>query len=134
MSTIFEVAMEWGENQFIALMTWIPGASLDGFKGVFPLLAEEQEESSSEALALRWLGVICEALNVLHRNSLIHGDVSPSNLIVSGSDLVLTDYDFVRHRPRDSCLDRGPTDDADFRNVTNCLVQPALCPCQRVCR
>ena len=38
---------------------------------------------------------LCEALDVLHRNGLIHGDVSPRNLIVSGSDLVLTDYDFV---------------------------------------
>jgi RIO-like serine/threonine protein kinase len=28
-------------------------------------------------------------------NDLIHGDVSPHNLIVSGSNLVLTDYDFV---------------------------------------
>ncbi len=32
---------------------------------------------------------------MLHRNGLIHGDVSPRNLIVSGSELVLTDFDFV---------------------------------------
>ena len=38
---------------------------------------------------------MCEALDVLHRNGLIHGDVNPGNLIVSGRDLVLTDYDFV---------------------------------------
>ena len=95
LSTIFEVANEWQENQFVALMTWVSGAPLADFNGVFPLLAEEQQETSTEALALRWLGLICEALDVLHRNGLIHGDVSPRNLIVSGSDLVLTDYDFV---------------------------------------
>jgi serine/threonine protein kinase len=95
LSTIFEVAREWRENEFIALMTWISGAPLADFAGVFPLLAEEQQEASSEALALRWLRVICDALGVLHRNGLIHGDVSPRNLIVSGSDLVLTDYDFA---------------------------------------
>ncbi len=95
LSTIFEVAREWQENQFIALMTWVSGAPLSDFMGVFPLLAEEQQERSSEALALRWLRVICEALDVLHRNGLVHGDVSPRNLIVSGGDLVLTDYDFV---------------------------------------
>jgi len=44
---------------------------------------------------LRWLRSMCESLDVLHRNGLIHGDVSPRNMIVSGSDLVLTDYDFV---------------------------------------
>lgn len=95
LSTIFEVANEWQENQFLALMTWISGAPLADFNGVFHLLAEEQQETSPEALALRWLRLICEALDVLHRNGLIHGDVSPRNLIVSGSDLVLTDYDFV---------------------------------------
>src|SRR5262249_23309057 len=65
------------------------------FTKVFPLLAEQQQESSSESLALRWIRIICEALDVLHRNNLVHGDVSPRNLIVSGCDLVLTDYDFV---------------------------------------
>jgi serine/threonine protein kinase len=95
LSAIFEVAREWRENDFIALMTWIEGAPLGEFMGIFPLLAEEQQETSGEALALRWLRTMCEALGVLHRNGLIHGDVSPRNMIVSGSDLVLTDYDFV---------------------------------------
>jgi serine/threonine protein kinase len=95
LSSIFEVANEWQENQLIALMTWISGAPLSDFTGVFPLLAEEQQETSSEALSLRWLLRICEALSVLHRSGLVHGDVSPRNLIVSEGDLVLTDYDFV---------------------------------------
>ncbi len=95
LSTIFEVARDWQENQFIALMTWVSGAPLSDFIGVFPLLAQEQQEPSSEALAVRWLRAICEALDVLHRNGLVHGDVSPRNLIVSGGDVVLTDYDFV---------------------------------------
>jgi len=95
LSAIFEVAREWRENDYISLMTWIEGAPLGEFIGVFPLLADEQQEASAEALALRWLRVMCEALDVLHRNGLVHGDVSPRNMIVSGSDLVLTDYDFV---------------------------------------
>jgi serine/threonine protein kinase len=96
LSAIFEVARDWRENEFIALMTWIEGAPLHDFTGVFPLLAEELQESSAEALALRWLRTACEALDVLHRNGLIHGDISPRNMIVSGSDLVITDYDFVQ--------------------------------------
>ena len=95
LSTIFEVASEWQENEFVALMTWISGAPFSDYTEVFPLLAEDQQEASSEELALRWLRFICEALDILHRNGLIHGDVSPRNLIVSGTDLVLTDYDFV---------------------------------------
>lgn len=95
LSTIFEVANEWHENDFVALMSWIEGTPLAEFMGVFPLLAEEQHEVSAEDLALRWLYDICHGLDELHRNGLIHGDISPRNLIVSGSDLVLTDYDFV---------------------------------------
>ena len=76
-------------------MTWVEGTPLREFADVFPLLTDEQQEVSDEALALRWIGLVCQALGVLHRNGLIHGDISPRNLIVSGSDLVLTDYDFV---------------------------------------
>jgi len=95
LSTIFEVAREWQENDFISLLTWIEGAPLGEFTGVLPLLAEDQQEESSQSLTQRWLCSVCEALDVLHRNGLVHGDVSPRNMIVSGSDLVLTDYDFV---------------------------------------
>jgi len=96
LSVIHEIASEWRENDFIALMTWISGTPLSDYAGVFPLLAEDLQEAPSEALALRWLRDVCEALHVLHRNGLIHGDVSPRNLIVEGSCLVLTDYDFVK--------------------------------------
>ena len=95
LSAIFEVAREYRENNFISLMTWIEGSPLAEFMGLLPLLAEDEQEESIEALALRWLRSMCEALHVLHRNGLAHGDVSPRNMIVSGSDLVLTDYDFV---------------------------------------
>ena len=94
-SGIFEVASEWRENEFTALMTWVEGRSLRDFVGVLPLLVDDLQEASAEALTVFWLRAMCEALDVLHRNGLIHGDVSPSNLIVSGRDLVLTDYDFV---------------------------------------
>lgn len=95
LSPIYESALEWHENEFISLLGWIEGTPLSEFTGIFPLLAEEQDEPSAECLAVRWLTRMCEALDVLHRNGLTHGDVSPRNMIVSGSGLVLTDYDFV---------------------------------------
>ncbi len=95
LSPIFEVAREWQENQFVSLLGWVDGTPLSEFTGVFPLLAEDLDEPTPESLAVRWLTNLCEALDVLHRNGLTHGDVSPRNMIVSGSNIVLTDYDFV---------------------------------------
>ena len=94
-SGIFEVASQWRENEFTALMTWVEGSPLRDFGGVLPLLVDDLDETSGDALTLFWLRTMCEALDVLHRNGLVHGDVNPGNLIVSGRDLVLTDYDFV---------------------------------------
>ena len=94
-SGIFEVASEWRENEFTALMRWVEGSPLRDFRGVLPLLVDDLDERSADALARFWLRTMCEALDVLHSNGLVHGDVNPGNLIVSGRDLVLTDYDFV---------------------------------------
>ncbi len=94
LSTVFEVAGEWSADEITALMSWVDGAPLADFAGVLPLLARDHDTDSAE-LATRWLRTICEALDALHRNGLVHGDVSPHNLIVSGEDLVLTDYDCV---------------------------------------
>jgi serine/threonine protein kinase len=95
LSTIFEVARQWQENAPVALMTWVEGSPLAEFIGLLPLLAEDLEDASAESLASRWLRGVCASLEVLHRNGLVHGDISPRNMIVSGDEIVLTDYDFV---------------------------------------
>ena len=95
LSTIYQVASDWQDNGFSALMTWIEGEPLSEYIGLLPILAEDLHEASDEALAIRWLQTACSALDVLHRNGLVHGDVSPRNMIVCGTDIVLTDYDCV---------------------------------------
>ena len=95
LSTIFETEEEWRDNDFVALMRWVEGEPLIELAGVLPILAEDFHEESGEALALRWLRTICDALEVLHRNGLVHGDVSPRNMIVADGEIVLTDYDCV---------------------------------------
>ena len=108
LSAVFQVATEWQETEFVALATWIEGSTLADYAGVIPLLAEDQSDGPGEAeeLVLRWLEEMCQALGALHANGLVHGDVSPGNIIVSKTQdlghaegsvdrLVLTDYDFV---------------------------------------
>ncbi len=84
LSAIFETVDEWQEKSFVVLMQWIEGKPLEDLDGDF---REEQ--------VLHWLRTVCGALGVLHCQGLIHGDVSPSNLIVDGDNIVLIDYDGV---------------------------------------
>ena len=106
LSTIHEIAPEWTENRFVALMKWVEGMPLQDLIGVLPIQADDLGEHSSEDLALRWLIDLCDALAELHRVGLVHGDVSPRNIIVQGGAVVLTDYDTVTEAgsaPRGGC-------------------------------
>jgi serine/threonine protein kinase len=95
LSVIHEVADEWKQNQFVALMKWIEGVALSDLIGVLPIYAEDIGERSCEQMVLRWLFNLCGALSSFHRADLTHGDVSPRNIIVSGGEVTLTDYDLV---------------------------------------
>ena len=123
LSAVFEVTTEWRANQFTALLTWIEGAALWDFAGVLPLLAE-QNRSDSEELVERWLRAMCDALATLHRNGLVHGDVSPRNMIVSGEELVLTDYDCVT-RIGESHTSAGTVLYSAPSNLANGVATPA---------
>ena len=95
LSTIFETAEQWSDRSFVALMTWIEGEPLSEYAGLLHLHAQDLGIASGELLAIRWLLEACEALGVLHENGLVHGDISPGNLIVSDDRIVVTDYDCV---------------------------------------
>ena len=95
LSTIYQLASSWQDNGFSALMAWIEGEPLSEYAGLLPILAEDLQEPSPDALAVRWLRTACHALGTLHGSGLVHGDVSPRNIIVCDSDVVLTDYDCV---------------------------------------
>ncbi len=95
LSAIHEIAPDWRADRFVALLKWVEGMPLADLTGVLALHAEELGESSLQDLLLRWLRDLCDALWALHQVGLVHGDVSPRNLIVQGGEVVLTDYDTV---------------------------------------
>ena len=123
LSAIHEIAPEWEADGFVALMKWVEGIPLQDLIGVLPLYAEDLEEPSADALARRWLVDLCAALGELHRVGLVHGDVSPRNIIVQGGTVMLTDYDTVTEagsQPRGgTALYASPT----VQNRT--IIQPA---------
>ncbi len=95
LSAIHEIAAEWEPDRFAALLRWVEGTPLDDLKGVMALYAVDIGEASDETLARRWLRELCAGLAQLHRVGIVHGDVSPRNIIVQGGSVVLTDYDTV---------------------------------------
>lgn len=99
LSGIYQTANEWVPDAVTALLKWRKGEPLDGWKGDYlRLLADELDgasPNSAEALLLRWAEDLCEALDVLHAQSWIHGDVSPSNIIVDGDAVTLIDFDLT---------------------------------------
>lgn len=94
LATVFEVANQWEENRFVALMQWVDGNPLQSWLGLFELYAEELGEAPVD-VAYRWLTSCCKALAVLHRAALVHGDVSPRNVLEQAGDTTLVDFDFV---------------------------------------
>ncbi|MBI4741450.1 MAG: protein kinase [Betaproteobacteria bacterium] len=95
LSSLKEVAPDWQENNFVALLRWVEGSPLDELKGVLSIHAEDLGETSTEDMLLRWLLGLADGLAALHTQGLVHGDVSPRNILVQQGTVVLTDYDTV---------------------------------------
>ncbi|MDD5177526.1 MAG: NERD domain-containing serine/threonine-protein kinase [Sterolibacterium sp.] len=95
LSNLKEVAPDWQENNFVALLRWVDGGPLDELTGVLSIHSEDLGETSTEDMVLRWLLGITDGLAALHTQGLIHGDVSPRNILVQQGMVVLTDYDTV---------------------------------------
>lgn len=98
LARIYSTATEWSDNAVLALLDWVEGAPLGDFAGVIEIYAEDLGETSAEELVLSWLRDLCGALGTLHRVGLVHGDVSPSNILVNGTGVTLIDYDMVTRR------------------------------------
>ena len=99
LSGIYQTAREWKPDTLIALLKWRKGEPLDDWRGEYlRLLAEEIDgtgPNEPEALLLHWAEDLCEGLDVLHLQNWIHGDLSPSNIIVDGDTVTLIDFDLA---------------------------------------
>ena len=98
LSGVFHCAATWSANSLMALLKWRKGEPLGNWTGeLFHLLAEDVvgQPSSAETLALHWISDLCAGLQVLHGQGWVHGDVSPSNIIVDGFSACLIDFDLA---------------------------------------
>lgn len=95
LARIYTTAVDWQADAALALLEWVEGTPLGDYSGVLELYAEELGEIDVEVLLLTWIRDLCGALARFHEVGLVHGDVSPGNVIVSGSTVTLIDYDLV---------------------------------------
>ncbi len=98
LAVVFEVAKEHSAAEITALMKWLPGDSLYAWSRSVSLseyVADFGEGASVQEAVCGWLADLCEGLGGLHKAGLVHGDVSPRNIIIDGFRIALTDYDLV---------------------------------------
>ncbi len=86
-----------GEIKFI-VMEFVPG------KNLYQLINEVSEGRFPPKQVIEWLRPICEAIGYAHTLGVIHGDLKPSNLMVTENGLVkVADFGIAR-RLEDSML------------------------------
>ena len=105
LSNILECASDWSPNALTALLRWSQGSPLNAWRGELDFIAQESGADTTEQLTIEWFEKLCEALNALHSQGWVHGDVSLSNILVDESKVMLIDYDLSGpngHRPPSS--------------------------------
>jgi hypothetical protein len=103
LSNILECSSTWSPDELMTLLRWKQGAPLSIWCGDLEFLAQVNGTRSAEQLALDWFKTLCEALDALHSQGWVHGDISLSNILVDEAQVVLIDYDLagpIGHRPR----------------------------------
>jgi serine/threonine protein kinase len=74
---------------------WVNGSPIFNLIGLLELYSEELGEADATSLVSRWVLNLCDALKELHSAGLVHGDVSTKNILESGGNVSLVDYDLV---------------------------------------
>lgn len=95
LATVHEVAEATEPNGIGALMEWVEGPTLDSLVGRLGDRVDRDLGQTLEGLLRGWIEDCCRALERLHSVGLVHGDVSPRNLINHRGRLRLIDYDLV---------------------------------------
>lgn len=99
LSGVYQTPSEWRPDTLVALLRFRKGDPLDSLRGgtltPYAELFASADSNTPEALLLRWAEDLCAALDVLHAQGWVHGDISPSNILVDDDRLTLIDYDLA---------------------------------------
>ncbi len=105
LSNVLYCSASWSPDTLTALLRWTEGEPLDAFRGALDIQAGLVDAPDVESLVLAWFETLCGALDRLHALDWVHGDVSPSNVLVHEDRVVLIDYDLAGPA---ECVPRSP--------------------------
>lgn len=94
-ATVFEVADDFEHDRILLLVEKVAGRPISDWIGVFELY-EDACNSSPHIVAESWTRSLCDSLCLLHKHKIIHGDISPENVIELEGQLKIIDYDLVQ--------------------------------------
>jgi serine/threonine protein kinase len=99
LSGVYQTAGQWRPDALLALLKWRKGEPLESWRGddlrVYAELTREDGRSDPEALLCGWGEQLCVALSVSHGQGWVHGDVSPSNILIDDDRATLIDFDLA---------------------------------------
>lgn len=109
LATIFDTVSVWRPNHLSAVLKWIEGDVLWDKIGQIERYFSDQRVADVELQILDWIKQVCLGLSHLHRRKLVHGDVTPKNIILDGQFLTLTDFDLSGQEGRPCSEARTPS-------------------------
>ena len=100
LSGVYQVADKWDPTTLVALLKWRGGEPMGLWRGASNLaiywqLIGNEGSPDVDALVCRWAADVCAALDVLHAQGWVHGDLSPSNILVDDGRVSLIDFDLA---------------------------------------
>lgn len=100
LATVFEAPRAWSPGSPSAIIEYVRGKSL---RQLAPFLRNGIGHSDPDLFVrtcFDWFVQTLEGVSFLHGGNLVHGDISPDNLMVRDGSIVIIDYDTVTRPDR----------------------------------
>ena len=100
LATVFEATPTWSPGSPAAIIEYVRGKSL---RQEAPFFRNDHGNSDPDRFVrtcFDWFVQTLEGVSYLHRGNLVHGDISPDNLMLRDGSIVIIDYDTVTRPDR----------------------------------